>query len=147
MLEIAKKNVEQSDIDSKDINLVNESVTQLGRIFKENSFDYIVSTVALGEFPKEYLSFIFKECLKILKPGGCLIVADEVWPKRIWRRFLHSIVMISVWIPQFLILRRVCYPIKNLENIIEEAGYKISKTKTYGMNNSFLLVDAEVAKD
>lgn len=140
MLEIAKQNIMRSHC--KDITLVNESVTQLGLVFKENTFDYIVSTVALGEFPKEYLTFIFQECLKILKPGGHIIVADEVWPRKTWRRFLHAIVMAAAWIPQFLILRRVFYPIKDLESIIEGAGYLISEIKTYGINDSFLLVDA-----
>lgn len=141
MLDIARKNANDAGINNEQLVLINDSVTQITNLFENESFDVIVSTAALGEFPKEYLHYIFEQCYRILKPGGRLIVADEVLPENIFARILHMLVMAAVWIPQFLVVRRVCYPIMNLTKIMERSGFSILKTKKYGYN-SFLLVNA-----
>jgi ubiquinone/menaquinone biosynthesis C-methylase UbiE len=142
MLEIAKKNMTKENIPSEQLVLIHDSVTQIKNIFADHSFDYIISTAALGEFPREYLIYIFQQCHRILKPGGRLIVADEVRPNGFWAKLFQTLVMVAVWIPQFLVVRRVCYPIKDLDKIIARAGFQINRTQKYGWN-SFLLIDAK----
>jgi ubiquinone/menaquinone biosynthesis C-methylase UbiE len=142
MLEIAKKNMVKENITDGQLILIHDSVTQIKNIFADHSFDYIISTAALGEFPREYLLYIFQQCHRILKPGGRLIVADEVRPDGFWAKLLQTLVMTAVWIPQFLLVRRVCYPIKDLGRIISEVGFKINRAQKYGWN-SFLLIDAK----
>src|SRR5688572_23375648 len=90
MLEEARKNAQAAGL-SENLILVRDSVTQLRKHFADASFDVIVSTMALGEFPREYLSYILNDCLRILKPGGRLLIADEVWPEKWFSRFLYRI--------------------------------------------------------
>ena len=126
MLEQAEKNATEHGVSDR-LQLIKDSVTQLRKYFQEESFDIIVATASLGEFPKSYLDYILRDCARILKKGGRLIIADEVQPEKRISRFLYKIVMGIVWIPQFLIVRRVCYPIKDLDNIIESAGFEIEE--------------------
>jgi ubiquinone/menaquinone biosynthesis C-methylase UbiE len=142
MLKIAEENAGKENVPMDKLDLINGSVTEIVKHFKEDSLDYIVSTVALGEFPKEYLDMILRQCYKVLKKGGKIIIADEVLAENFFARLLQYIVMAAVWIPQFLILRRVCYPVKDLKGIIQQAGFKIVHSKVYGLNK-FLLVEAE----
>ena len=142
MLDIAQKNIQNANISNEKLQLINDSVTQIKNLFADGNFDVIVSTAALGEFPKDYLIYIFEQCYRKLKPGGKLIVADEVWPESFLGRIIHTLVMAAVWIPQFLVIRRVCYPIKNLQKLIVQAGFKLISAKKYGLN-SFLLIEAE----
>jgi len=124
------------------LTLVQDSVTQLRKHFEDDSFDIITSTMALGEFPREYLNYILRDCRRILKPDGLLLIADEVWPEKLLPRLLYQIGMVLFWIPQFLLLRRALFPINNLRKIIEEAGFKVSDVESWAAS-SFQLVSAK----
>jgi len=143
MLEQSKKNATAAGLDGQ-LMLIKDSVTQLKKHFENESFDVVMSTMALGEFPHEYLQFIMRDCLQILRPGGRLIIADEVWPERRVSRLAYQFVIALAWVPQFLLLRRVTYPISDLRGIIQEAGFDLHDFRTFP-GTSFQIVFAEKA--
>jgi len=138
MLEQAGKNAAEHGVSNR-LRLIKDSVTQLRKHFQEESFDIIVATASLGEFPKAYLDYILRDCARILKKGGRLIIADEVQPDKRISRFFYKIVMGIFWIPQFLIVRRVCYPIKDLDNIIESTGFEIEEKRKISLSTLQLI--------
>lgn len=125
MLDQAMKNAKASGLEDK-IALIKDSATQIDKHFTEETFDIIIATCSLGEFPKSYLEYIFSIANKVLKKGGKLIIADEMQPEGKLSRLFYNIIMGIVWIPQFLIVRRVAYPIKGLSEIIERSGAKVT---------------------
>lgn len=141
MLEQSEKNATREGL-ADQLVLVKDSVTQLHKHFDEDSFDVVMSTMALGEFPHEYLQYILHDCLRILKPGGRLIIADEVWPEGRLGRLIYQTAMVLAWVPQFLLLRRVTYPISNLRGTIKDAGFTLRDFHTWS-GTSFQLVFAE----
>jgi ubiquinone/menaquinone biosynthesis C-methylase UbiE len=144
-LDAAEYMIEQADKRAKAANvrdsltLVHDSVTQLSRHFKDEEFNVVTATMALGEFPPEYLHYIFRECMRILKPGGKLIIADECWPKTLPVRLIYRLAMVIFWIPQFLLLRRPLFPIQDLTKIVADADFKVVESKSY-KGTSFRLV-------
>lgn len=145
MLEQARRNAEQEGLGDR-FELVKDSVTQLSRRFEPGSFDVIVSTMALGEFPREYLDYVLTNCHKLLRPGGRLLIADEVWPGGFFARLLYRISIALLWIPQFLLLRRVFFPIDDLRGIIERAGFQVGNVQTW-FASSFQLIFARKADE
>lgn len=145
MLEQSKKNAGREGIDGKLV-LIKDSVTQIHRHFEPESFDAIMSTMALGEFPREYLQYILAHCRRLLRPGGRLIIADEVWPERLLPRLLYQLSITLLWIPQFLLLRRVFFPVKDLRGIIEKAGFDVVDVQTW-YASSFQLIFARKGED
>ncbi|HRC85313.1 MAG TPA: methyltransferase domain-containing protein [Thermoanaerobaculia bacterium] len=143
MLAQAAKNARRAGFEDR-LSLVRDSVTQLAKHFPDHSFDVITSTMALGEFPREYLDFILKDCRRLLRPGGRLLIADEVWPERRWVRLLYQLGMVLLWVPQFLLLRRALFPIDNLRGVIQAAGFTVEKVETWAAS-SFQLVDAHAS--
>jgi demethylmenaquinone methyltransferase/2-methoxy-6-polyprenyl-1,4-benzoquinol methylase len=121
------------------LTLVRDSVTQLRKHFRDESFDVITSTMALGEFPREYLDYILGDCRRLLRPGGRLIIADEVWPERRGVRVLYGLGLLLCWIPQFLLLRRAPFPIRDLQEVIRAAGFEICGRDTWAASSLQLI--------
>ena len=139
MIKECRKNLRRSGNEDR-FRIIKDSVTNLEKHFEANSLDAIVSTMVVGELSRPYLEHIFSECHKILKPGGKILIADEVWPEGKMARFFFRIVMGLMWVPQFAILRRAFFPIKDLRGIIEGAGFEIVAKKTWPMS-SFQLIE------
>jgi ubiquinone/menaquinone biosynthesis C-methylase UbiE len=140
MLAVARKKAESSGL-SSNLTLIKDSITQLRKHAAPNSFDCIVCTMVLGEFSPDYLKYIFEECLELLRTGGRLMIGDEVWPTNAFARAVYRVMLGIAWIPQFLLLRRVNYPVKNLQENIAGAGFKIMHSEHW-LFTSFTLISA-----
>lgn len=120
---------------------VRDSVTQLRKHFADGSFDVVTATMCLGEFPEEYLDYVMGDCRRILRPGGRLLVGDECWPRNIVVRTFYRGAMVLFWIPQFLLLRRPFFPIKDLEAIVRNGGLEVTDSTSF-TGTSFRLIAA-----
>lgn len=130
MLETARKKAQEAGVDDR-LALIKDSVTQLRKHATPSSFDCIVCTLVLGELSPDYVAFIFDECLSLLAPGGQLMIGDEVWPQNRLTSVMFRAMLAIAWIPQFLLLRRVNYPVRNLPGIIAQAGFRVEKIKSF----------------
>ncbi|MBV9427096.1 MAG: methyltransferase domain-containing protein [Bradyrhizobiaceae bacterium] len=141
MVEQAVKHARAAGVAER-LHVVQDSVTQLRKHFSEGSFDVIVSTMVLGEFPREYLNYVMRDCRALLRPGGRLIIADEVLPDRIVPRVLYALGLALLWIPNFLLLRRPLFPITDLPGVIRAGGFQVNRIESWAAS-SFKLVRAE----
>jgi ubiquinone/menaquinone biosynthesis C-methylase UbiE len=141
MIEQSARRAEEAGMADR-LTLVQDSVTQLRQHFPPQSFDVIVSTMVLGEFPRQYLDFVMQDCRALLRPGGRLIIADEVFPESVAGRLIYSIGLGLLWIPSFLLLRRPLFPIRDLGGVIRAAGFRILDTKAWPAS-SFKMIVAE----
>lgn len=133
MLKEARRRADEAGY-SKQFTTVKDSVTQIHKHFEDESFDMIVSTMALGEFPRDYLKYVMEDCRRILKKDGRLMIADEVQPTGLLSRAVYGLSMVLLWIPQFLLLRRVFFPIRQLGEIIESGGFKVNDVKEWPLS-------------
>jgi 2-polyprenyl-3-methyl-5-hydroxy-6-metoxy-1,4-benzoquinol methylase len=145
MIRVARKYADREGLGAN-LELIKDSVTQLGKHAGPGTFDCVVCTMVLGELSSEYVKFVFDECLTLLRPGGQLLIGDEVWPENLLARAVYRFILVLSWVPQFLLLRRVNYPVTNMKQLITGAGFKISHTEDW-LFTSFSLIAAIKPED
>ena len=140
MLGEAERRAKEAGVEDR-LTLVRDSVTQTHKHFPDEAFDLVTATMVLGEFPPDYLHYILRDCRRMLKPGGRVLIGDECWPRTLVVRTIYRLLMTIFWIPQFLFLRRPLFPIKDLDGIIRDAGFTVEQSTVF-RGTSFRLVNA-----
>jgi ubiquinone/menaquinone biosynthesis C-methylase UbiE len=138
MLEIAAKRLSEAGC-AKNVEFVEMGVAELGNEITE-SYDVAMSVLCFSELTSDELHYSLKEISRILKPGGLLLVADEVRPERISRRILHWLLRIPFWVITYILTRTSTTAVRDLPSKIQETGLTIESLRTNRLDNFVELV-------
>jgi ubiquinone/menaquinone biosynthesis C-methylase UbiE len=141
MLDIARLKAEAAHL-SQNINFEEMGVAELGSEV-DNTYDAVMSGLCLSELTEEELNFTVKEVVRILKPGGLFLVADEVRPSSFFRRLFQGFFRSLFKLFVFLVSGTTTRALKNLPKKIEGAGFEIV---SYGLNKSQNLLSLAARK-
>jgi demethylmenaquinone methyltransferase/2-methoxy-6-polyprenyl-1,4-benzoquinol methylase len=95
--------------------------------FQNDQFDTVVSTLVFSELSDDERRFALKHAKRILKPGGMIIIADEVVPKTLFRKILHAIIRFPLLALTYLVSSSSTRPIPDLSGELIQAGFSIQK--------------------
>jgi demethylmenaquinone methyltransferase/2-methoxy-6-polyprenyl-1,4-benzoquinol methylase len=137
MVKTAEKRIEKDDLTGK------FSITHMGVDgmdgFPGENFDAVVSTLVLSELNDDERRFALKHAARVLRPGGCIIIADEVVPRTALRRLVHNIARLPLLAITYLVSGKSTYPIDDLAREISEVGFVVGKeVRSHG--DSFTMV-------
>ncbi|MFO7558261.1 MAG: corrinoid protein-associated methyltransferase CpaM [Desulfobacterales bacterium] len=125
MIRTAKERIETENLAEK------FSVSQMGvdamDRFREEQFDAIVSTLVFSELSDDERRFALKQAKRILKPGGMIIIADEVVPKTLFRKLLHTVTRLPMLALTYLVSSSSTRPILDLSGELAGADFSIQK--------------------
>ena len=116
-------------------------VTELSDHFEPHSFDVIVSTLAFSEFPPAVLQYALKQATQLLKPGGQLLIADEIIPESAWRRFIFRVVRLPLVILTWVLTRATTTPLQQFSRTLTEAGFAPAIVESH-LGGSLQLIQA-----
>jgi len=145
MLEIAQKQAIKKNL-LKNVNLSKIGVAELGSE-KSDSYDVVMSGLCFSELTENELIFTLKEINRILKPGGLLLVADEVRPKSILKRILNNIIRFPLIIITYLITQTTLHSVDNLPEKIKKNGLLIESIRLNNLENFIELVAKNKRKE
>jgi ubiquinone/menaquinone biosynthesis C-methylase UbiE len=123
LLEIARRRMGEAGLSNK-VDLVEMGVSELDRE-ETDSYDAVMSGLCFSEFSEDELAYALKHARRILRPGGLLLVADEVWPRNLGRRLLASLVRAPLAAITYLITQKTTHPIAHLPEKVASAGLTI----------------------
>jgi ubiquinone/menaquinone biosynthesis C-methylase UbiE len=125
MVKTAKQRIQAENLEGK-FCLSNMGVDGMDN-FQDECFDAVVSTLVFSELNDNEIRFALKQAKRILKRGGRIIIADEVVPKRFFRRILHTVIRLPLLAVTYLVSSNSTRPIPNLTGELMRVGFTIQK--------------------
>jgi ubiquinone/menaquinone biosynthesis C-methylase UbiE len=138
IIEIAQNQARHKNL-ANNIALYEMGVAELGSE-KSESYDIVMSGLCFSELTDNELTYTLKEVKRILKPGGLLLVADEVRPKNLVKRIFNFLIRFPLVIITFIITQTTTHAVKNLSEKIRKTGLLIESIKLSKLENFITLV-------
>jgi cyclopropane fatty-acyl-phospholipid synthase-like methyltransferase len=91
------------------------------------SYDAVVSTLVFSELSDDERKYGFNHSARILKPGGIIVIADEVVPKTMIMKMLYKLIRWPILAVTYLMTRTITTPISDLTGELQNAGFIIEK--------------------
>jgi ubiquinone/menaquinone biosynthesis C-methylase UbiE len=133
MLELAQKRANEARLEES-IELYETGVAELGNE-DANSYDVIMSGLCFSELTDDELNYALQEAKRILKPGGLLLIADEVRPGHIAKRLFSVLFRIPLLLITYLITQTTTHEISGLPEKIRAAGFIMEALRMNRMEN------------
>jgi len=103
-------------------------------------FDRVVATLSLSELSEAEVDHVVRAAARLLRPGGRLVVADEVEPARWWGRLLAAVVRAPLAALTFLLTQNTTHALKELDARLEAAGLRRVHRQGYLLGTLALVV-------
>ena len=123
MLEIARQCATEAGL-TESVDLVEMGAEELGGE-EARRYDAVMSGLCFSELGENEMTFAIKEAARILRPGGLLLIADEVRPQGLVKRLLHSIIRVPLAVLVYAVTQTTTHPAIGLPEKLSDAGLSI----------------------
>jgi ubiquinone/menaquinone biosynthesis C-methylase UbiE len=123
MLETAGQRVHKMGL-TKTIELAEMGVADLGGEPSQR-YDAVMSCLCLSELSENEVTYTLKEVARILRPGGLLLIADEIKPQGLVKRLNHSLIRIPLAFLTYVVTQQTTHPASNLPEKLMDAGLSV----------------------
>ena len=130
MLAEAEKKVAAEGLAER-VALENMDATLVGERFPAASFDLIVSTLVFSELQPDEQRFVLQACKHLLRPGGRILIADEVIPDEPQRKLLFYAVRLPLTLLTWLLTRTSTTALRGFEALLAETGFRAKVAEVY----------------
>jgi ubiquinone/menaquinone biosynthesis C-methylase UbiE len=106
-------------------------VVELDTAFEDASLDAVVSTLLFSELSEDEMDYALTECRRVLKPGGQLLIADEVLPDSALGRLGTFLLRLPFALLAFVLTQNTTHRVAGLGDRIEQAGFRMLEVCCY----------------
>lgn len=138
MLEVAYKKMKDSGLEDK-LSYMEIGAAEMRSNFGAETFDACVSCLAFSEMTEDEQSYAIGSAYYLLKPGGTLVIADEVMPSSLSRRIFSSILRLPLKLLAYIITQSTTRPLGDIVPELEKAGFEAIESDRI-WNDTFLIV-------
>ena len=95
------------------------------------AFDAVTSTLVLSELSNDEVVYTLGECRRLLRPGGRLLIVDEVVPASAAGRIVTWLARLPFAIATFLLTQTTTRRVAGLRGKMAAAGFDVVEEKAY----------------
>lgn len=138
MLEIARQRVDALHSEA-DVKLREMGVVELDGEAAE-CYDVVMSGLCFSELTVDERTFALHQAYRVLKPGGLLLLADEVVPGSAVRRLVYWCIRLPVALLTYLLTQTTTRPLRLPLEEVQAAGFTLVSTRLNGLEDFVELV-------
>ncbi len=139
MVEEARRRVAENKLDHQ-IKVRRLPVADLDELDGEG-YDAVVATLVLSELNPDELRYALKHAVRVLRPGGRVLFADEVVPRTWGRRLAYQAVRLPMLMATYLVSSSKTRPLEDLPGALEALGLEMIEEER-SLGDAFALVVA-----
>lgn len=94
-------------------------------------FDCVVATLSLSELSEDELAIVLRDVVKVLKPQGRFVIADEVEPEGTVKRLLTRLMRLPWAAVTFLLTQSTTRALTGIKPRFEAAGLRVLHEDRY----------------
>ncbi|TCO59292.1 corrinoid protein-associated methyltransferase CpaM [Actinocrispum wychmicini] len=134
MLAVAERKLAASITQGR-VRLQPVSITGLERVFGAESFDAVVCCLVLSELTETEECYALDVFCGLLRPGGVLVVADEVVPERRLRRWAYRAQRFPMAALTYVLTQTTTHAAHGLEGKVTDRGLQdVAATRSHGQS-------------
>jgi|TARA_B100002003_G_scaffold251574_1_gene295971 demethylmenaquinone methyltransferase/2-methoxy-6-polyprenyl-1,4-benzoquinol methylase len=122
MLELARQRLQNKP--DTNITFIECTAAEIDSL-PEQSYDAVIASLSLSEMSPSERAFVLHQAALRLKPGGRLVVGDEVRPRISWQRFINLILRAPQALLGWLLVGSISHPIPDLAGELCATGLKV----------------------
>jgi ubiquinone/menaquinone biosynthesis C-methylase UbiE len=126
MLAIARQRVKDEHLEGR-VELAEQGIAELDQEDGQ-SYDAVTSGLCFSELSEDELAYTLDQVARVLKPGGLLLVADEVRPRHLITRALRSLLRAPLALITYLITQQTSHAVRALPEGLAAAGLSLVST-------------------
>ena len=139
MLEVAKSKAKKAGLEDK-VEWLELGVAEIASRINERSLDAAVSCLTFSELTPDEQTYTLSTAYSCLKPGGAIVIADEVVPEKPFHRFRHRLMSFPLVLVTYILTQTTTQPLKNPSPLLEKAGF--ANIETTSIWSSFVIIRA-----
>jgi ubiquinone/menaquinone biosynthesis C-methylase UbiE len=139
MLEVAKSKSKKVGLEDK-VEWLELGVAEIAGRINERSLDAAVSCLTFSELTADEQTYTLSTAYSCLKPGGAIVIADEVVPEDSLNRFRHRLVSLPLVLVTYILTQTTTHPLRNLSPLLQKAGF--ANIGTTSMWSTFVIIRA-----
>lgn len=125
--------------DGERVRFIEAGAAEMETSLLGETFDVVTASLVFSELSEDEQRYVLRQAHGLLKPGGCLVIADETRPMGLFKRVLYYLVRLPLAVLTFALTQTSTRPVLGLKEKVREAGYEIESTEMHNLGSYIML--------